>query len=101
MRLKMSALGALLVVLMGILAACGGSSTATTSGGKSIISLWTHSAGNPAEMSTLQTEVAAFNGSQSQYKVQIQSFPQASYNYSVSAAALAHELPCTIVSDYP
>src|SRR5438067_515989 len=101
MKPKMYALGALLAVLGMLLAACGGSSTATTSGGKSIISLWTHSAGNPAEINTLKTEVAAFNASQSQYQIQIQSFPQASYNDSVSAAALSHKLPCIIDMDNP
>ena len=101
MKPKMYTLVALLVVLMGgLLAACGGSS-ATTANGKSIISLWTHSAGNPAEMNTLKTEVATFNASQSQYQIQIQSFPQASYNDSVSAAALAHKLPCLIDMDNP
>jgi multiple sugar transport system substrate-binding protein len=98
---KMYALGALLVVLLGLLAACGSSSTTTTSGGKAKISLWTHSAGNPLEMSSLQKEVASFNTSQSQYEVDIQSFPQASYNDSVSAAALAHKLPCIIDMDNP
>ncbi|HCI81183.1 MAG TPA: hypothetical protein DHW02_16010 [Ktedonobacter sp.] len=90
----------LLIVLMGLLAACG-SSTTTTSNGRAVISLWTHSAGNPAEMNTLKTEVNAFNASQKQYEVQIQSFPQASYNDSVSAAALAHKLPCLIDMDNP
>jgi multiple sugar transport system substrate-binding protein len=98
---KMYALSALLVVLMGLLAACGGSSATTTANGKLIISLWTHSAGNPLEMSTLQKEVPAFNASQSQYQIQIQAFPQASYNDSVSAAALAHKLPCLIDMDNP
>ncbi len=100
MKPKMYTLGALLAVLVVLLAACGGSS-ATTSGGKSIITLWTHSAGNPAEINTLKTEVAAFNTSQSQYQVQIQSFPQASYNDSVSASALSHKLPCIIDMDNP
>jgi len=96
----MYALGALLVVLMGLLAACGGSS-ATTANGKTIITLWTHSAGNPLEMGALMKEVPAFNASQSQYQVVIQSFPQASYNTSVSAAALAHKLPCLMDMDNP
>ncbi len=100
MKLKMYALGALLVVLMGLLAACGGSS-ATTANGKTIITLWTHSAGNPLEMGALMKEVPAFNASQSQYQVVIQSFPQASYNTSVSAAALAHKLPCLMDMDNP
>src|SRR5438067_4402710 len=100
MKPKLYALGVLLIVLVGLLAACGGGS-ATTAGGKFTISLWTHSAGNPQEMDTLKKEVAAFNASQSQYQVQIQSFPQASYNNSVSAAALSHKLPCLLDLDNP
>jgi multiple sugar transport system substrate-binding protein len=101
-KLKMYTLGALFVVLMGLLAACGGgSSAATTANGKTTISLWTHSAGNPLEMDTLKKEVAAFNASQSQYQVVIQSFPQASYNTSVSAAALSNKLPCLMDMDNP
>jgi multiple sugar transport system substrate-binding protein len=100
-KLKMYALGAMFVVLMGLLAGCGGSSATTTSGGTTTINLWTHSAGNPQEMGALQKEVATFNASQSQYKVVIQSFPQGSYNTSVSAAALAHKLPCLMDMDNP
>ncbi len=101
MKPKLYALGALLVVLMALLAACG-SSTSTGAGGKVTISLWTHSAGNPLEISTLKQEVAAFNAAHSQqYEVDIQSFPQASYNDSVSAAALSHKLPCLLDLDNP
>ncbi len=101
MKLKMSVLGAVLVILMGFLAACGSSVPTTAAGGKTVISLWTHSAGNPLEMGALTKEVAAFNAAHSQYQVQIQSFPQASYNTSVSAAALAHKLPCLMDMDNP
>ena len=102
MKTKMYALGALLVVLLALLAACGGASTSTGAGGKAKISLWTHSAGNPLEMSTLKQEVASFNAAHSQqYEVDIQSFPQASYNDSVSAAALSHKLPCLLDLDNP
>ena len=102
MKPKLYALGALLVVLMALLAACGGGSTSTGAGGKVTISLWTHSAGNPLEISTLKQEVAAFNAAHSQqYEVAIQSFPQASYNDSVSAAALSHKLPCLLDLDNP
>lgn len=99
MKHKLYTLIALLTLVVGLLVACGGSST--TSGGVTKISLWTHSAGNPAEMNTLKAEVAAFNSSQKQYEVDIQSFPQASYNDSVSAAALARKLPTIIDMDNP
>lgn len=101
MKPKLYMLATLLTLLVILLAACGSNATTTAGGGKIKISLWTHSAGNPAEMSTLKTEVTAFNASQSQYEVDIQSFPQASYNDSVSAAALAHKLPDIIDMDNP
>ena len=103
MKSRMFTLVALFAIVMGLLTACGGSSstTTTTAGGKTIINLWTHSAGNATEIGALKKNVATFNASQSQYEVNIQSFPQASYNDSVSAAALAHKLPCIIDMDNP
>ncbi len=105
MRSKWYALVALLVVLMGLLTACGGSTTTTTggttSGGKVKISLWTHNAGNPLELGANKKTIEAFNASQSQYEIDLQAFPQASYNTSISAAALSHQLPCIMDMDEP
>jgi len=105
MRPKWYALVALLVVLMGLLTACGGSSapttSGTTSGSKVKISLWTHNAGNPSELGANQQTIASFNASQSQYEVDLKAFPQASYNTAISAAALSRQLPCLMDMDEP
>ena len=42
-----------------------------------------------------------FNASQEDYKVEIQSFPQDSYNDAVTAAASAEKLPCILDVDGP
>ncbi len=88
------------------LAACGkGGSTssdnATNADGTATLKLWTHSAGNDAELSTLNQIVSDYNGSQDQYKVEVQAFPQTSYNQSVTAAAASKTLPCIMDVDGP
>lgn len=65
------------------------------------ITLWTHNAGNPAEMAIDQAMMDAFNKSQKQYKVVAQKFPQIAYNDAVTAAAAAGKLPCIIDVDGP
>ncbi len=65
------------------------------------ISLWYHGAGNNVEADLINQIIADFNGSQSDYTVAIESFPQESYNDSVEAAALAGNLPCILDVDGP
>jgi multiple sugar transport system substrate-binding protein len=65
------------------------------------ISLWYHGAGNDVEASLINQIIDDFNGSQSEYAVVIESFPQDSYNDSVEAAALAGNLPCILDVDGP
>jgi multiple sugar transport system substrate-binding protein len=65
------------------------------------LGLWYHGAGNDAEESVLNRVVDDFNASQSDWAVQIEKFPQAAYNDSVSSAALAGELPDIIDVDGP
>jgi len=89
------------------MAACSkGGTTTTTSGGASAgagaeVTMWTHNAGNKEELAAIQTIVDDFNGSQTQYKVKLQAFPQDSYNQSVTAAASAKKLPCILDIDQP
>lgn len=64
----------------------GGGQTQTEDG-KTILSLWTHSAGNELEMNVISQIVDDFNESQSDYVVQRQDFPQDAYNDSVQGAA--------------
>jgi multiple sugar transport system substrate-binding protein len=63
--------------------------------------MWTHNAGNPAELGAIQGIVKDFNASQSKYKVKVQAFPQDSYNQSVTAAASSNKLPCILDIDGP
>lgn len=65
------------------------------------ISMWYHGAGNRGEAETIDRIVTDFNASQSDWNVVVESFPQASYNDSVVAAALAGNLPCIIDVDGP
>jgi multiple sugar transport system substrate-binding protein len=80
---------------------------ATGSGGSSsgasgnTITLWTHNAGNSAELDVVKKIIKDFNGSQSKYKVKLQAFPQSDYNNSVVAAASARKLPCLLDVDGP
>ena len=87
------------------LAACGkggsSSSESTDASGTATLKLWTHSAGNETELANLDQVVTDYNASQSKYKVEVQSFPQDSYNTSVTAAASSKSLPCILDVDAP
>ncbi len=65
------------------------------------LSLWYHGAGNEVESNILNGIIADFNGSQTDWIVSVESFPQESYNDSVVAAALAGNLPCILDVDGP
>ncbi|MDJ0827803.1 MAG: extracellular solute-binding protein [Rhodobacter sp.] len=65
------------------------------------LTMWYHGAGNEVESAIINQIVDDFNGSQSEWSVVLQSFPQASYNDSVVAAALAGDLPDIIDVDGP
>ncbi len=65
------------------------------------LSLWYHGAGNETERAILLQIIEDFNSSQDQWVVEMQDFPQASYNESIVAAALAGNLPDIIDMDGP
>ncbi len=73
----------------------------STSNAATNLSLWYHGAGNDTEKSLLMNIINDFNASQSEYAVVIEEFPQESYNDSVTAAALAGNLPDIIDVDGP
>ena len=79
----------------------GGGGGGGQSGGGGTLTLWTHSAGNKNELASIKTIVDDFNASQTKYKVEVQAFPQDSYNQSVAAAAAAKKLPCILDIDGP
>jgi multiple sugar transport system substrate-binding protein len=65
------------------------------------LTMWYHGAGNEVESKIINQIIADFNGSQSDWKVELQSFPQAAYNDSVVAGALAGNLPDILDVDGP
>jgi multiple sugar transport system substrate-binding protein len=85
-----------------LVAGCATGSGGSTSGASgNTLTLWTHNAGNSAELDVVKKIIKEFNGSQSKYKVKLQAFPQSDYNNSVVAAASAHKLPCLLDVDGP
>ena len=74
---------------------------AGTAAAQTELSLWYHGAGNEVERNILTGIVDDFNGSQADWKVVIEQFPQAAYNDSVTAAALSGELPDILDVDGP
>ena len=104
--IKRLATVALIVALPLSLTACakgGNSPSGGTSeeGGGGTLTLWTHNAGNKNELAAIKAIVNDFNASQTKYKVEVQAFPQDSYNQSVVAAAAAKKLPCILDIDGP
>ncbi|HWU46127.1 MAG TPA: extracellular solute-binding protein [Humibacter sp.] len=102
MRLAMKRLVAasLTAAVAAALVGCSASGSGTD-GKNGEITLWTHNAGNKAELAAVTKIVNDYNASQSKTKIKIQAFPQASYNQSVVAAAAAGKLPCIVDIDGP
>jgi multiple sugar transport system substrate-binding protein len=82
--------GALFAALMG-----------TTAVAQTELSMWYHGAGNEVEITLINQVVADFNASQTDWVVVVESFPQAAYNDSVVAGALAGNLPDILDVDGP
>ena len=91
----MNKLGLFSAALLGATLLSGGAFAQTT------LSMWYHGAGNEVESRIVNQIIADFNASQSDYKVELQSFPQAAYNDSVTAGALAGNLPDILDVDGP
>ncbi len=83
------------------LASCSKGASNAGSAGNSTLTLWTHNAGNAAELASINAIVSDYNNSQKNYQVKVQAFPQDSYNQSVTAAAAAKNLPCILDVDAP
>ncbi|HET9647902.1 MAG TPA: sugar ABC transporter substrate-binding protein [Microlunatus sp.] len=87
------------------LSACAKGGSASGGGenanGTKTLTMWTHNAGNKNELAAITKIVDDYNGSQTKYKVEVQAFPQDSYNQSVVAAAAAKKLPCILDIDGP
>lgn len=65
------------------------------------VTLWRHISDLQAELDAYRQAVADFNAAQSEYEVIWEELPQESYTESVTAAALAGELPCILDMDGP
>jgi multiple sugar transport system substrate-binding protein len=97
-RLAAISVAAALAVTLGACSKGGGSSSGTDS---NTLKMWTHNAGNDKELAAINEIVTAYNASQTKYKVEVQAFPQSSYNQSVTAAAASKSLPCILDVDAP
>ncbi len=91
----MNKLGLFSAALLGATLLSGGAFAQTT------LSMWYHGAGNEVESKIVNQIIADFNASQADFKVELQSFPQAAYNDSVTAGALAGNLPDILDVDGP
>ena len=87
-----------------VLAGCGQagqSGSGDGAGGTTELTMWTHSAGNEAELEVYEQIISDFNGSQDDYEVVMESFPQGAYNDAIVAGAAAGDLPCLLDMDGP
>ncbi|HIY25240.1 MAG TPA: sugar ABC transporter substrate-binding protein [Candidatus Brachybacterium merdigallinarum] len=81
--------------------AAGCSSQSSRGGGTaSQLRMWTHAGGNEEELPVIEQIVADFNA-QSEVEIVLESFPQASYNDAIVAAATSGDLPDILDLDAP
>ena len=86
-------------VLAGVL--LGSALLSSTAMAQTTLSMWYHGAGNEVEAKIINQIVSDFNASQPDWTVKLESFPQAAYNDSVVAGALAGNLPDILDVDGP
>ena len=102
MTKRLALLALVLILVAGVvLVSCGRQPDVAEPTGPVPLSLWYHGAGNDVERGVLLNIINDFNASQDEYIIVLEEFPQASYNESVSAAALAGRLPDIIDVDGP
>ncbi|MCP8686720.1 sugar ABC transporter substrate-binding protein [Marinobacterium sedimentorum] len=66
-----------------------------------LVKLWRHETSNIAEIEVNKAAVERFNQSQQRWKIEVEMIPEGSYTETVSAAALAGDLPCVLDMDQP
>jgi multiple sugar transport system substrate-binding protein len=69
--------------------------------GRTTLTMWTHSAGNAAEIEVIERIISDFEAAQDTYAIDVEYFPQGAYNDAVVAAATADDLPCILDMDGP
>ncbi|MDO5676185.1 MAG: extracellular solute-binding protein [Propionibacteriaceae bacterium] len=98
-------LAAIALISAVTLTACGRAGEGTggdaEAGGTTKVTLWTHSAGNEAELEVYNQIMGDFNSSQDKYEIVSESFPQGAYNDAIVAAAASGDLPCLLDMDGP
>ncbi len=67
---------------------------------RDVLTVWRHQSAGP-EMAASQAMVEAFEASHPDVRVDLQRLPQGSYTESITAAALADQLPCVVDVDQP
>jgi multiple sugar transport system substrate-binding protein len=87
-----------LALFVALVALVGGAAAQAT---PATLTLWYHGAGNEVEREILIGIIEDFNASQTNWVVELEEFPQLSYNESVVAAAVAGNLPDIIDVDGP
>jgi multiple sugar transport system substrate-binding protein len=89
----------LLIALLAMVSGCGEQND-NRSNHLSTIKVWAH-AGQALERQVLEQQVARFNNSQSDIRLELTFIPEQSYNAQVQAAAVAGELPDLLEFDGP
>jgi multiple sugar transport system substrate-binding protein len=79
---------------------CGGAQ-ADVPEGRTEVTMWTHSAGNQAELDIIEASVAEYHASQDDYWIVVESFPQGAYGDALIGAATTNDLPCLLDLDGP
>ena len=69
--------------------------------GRTTVTMWTHSAGNQAELDIIEASVAEYHAAQDDYWIAVESFPQGAYNDALIGAATTNDLPCVLDLDGP
>ena len=93
---------ALLIIVSAVITGCGKEKErVVASTAPVVLEMWYHGAGNEVEKGILMDVIADFNESRESWVIELEDFPQESYNESISAAALADNLPDIIDVDGP
>lgn len=80
------------------LGACG--TPGQTADGRLVLEVWRHATGD-AEMAASAAAIERFAALHPDVSVEVQALPQGAYTESVTAAALARQLPCVLDVDQP
>lgn len=66
-----------------------------------LVKLWRHETSSVKEIEVNMAAIERFNQSQARWKVDVEMIPEGSYTQTITAAALADDLPCILDMDQP